>query len=194
MDQPENELHASWLRGATERFLDALTLLSNRLNAGLVPWAEKRDLGNRGMWALRRIRDGDLYPKTIANAMMVAPSMVTSDLQRLVNAGLARGEPDPHDRRRTQFHITEAGRAVSDEGFRIYEKVITRKLMEYDRNELENFFRILDDLAEQQWVDKMADAGDVQTPEPHPLGLIAELERTLGELKKQLIKNETNNE
>lgn len=146
--------------GPTSRLLNHLGAISYHLNAVVLGLAERHDLGPRGVWALRCIADGCVFPSEIADSMMVAPSLVTSDLKRLEKAGLAIGRIDGHDRRRYRFVLTETGRALLEEAYQLYETRVLRRLKTYDSLELLTFFKVLDDLSRERWRDADEEAAN----------------------------------
>jgi DNA-binding MarR family transcriptional regulator len=152
MSSKDRDMSAAMPPGPTSQLLNDLGKIIYRLNAVIRPLAERHDLGPRGMWALRCIADGKVYPSDIAAAMMVGPSLVTKDLQRLMEAQLVTRQPDPSDGRRSCFELTKKGRDLSMEGFSLLEKRVAPKLKSYDAKDLVSFLRILDDLSEEKWL------------------------------------------
>lgn len=77
--------------------------------------AMERELGVTGpqRLALRMVglRPG-ITPGALAELLWLHPSTLTGILQRLVDAGFVRREPDPRDRRRAHLHLTPEGEAI----------------------------------------------------------------------------------
>src|SRR5205085_743894 len=94
---------------------------------------------------------GDLYPSEIAARILVAPNLVTSDLQRLLAAGLAVRKPDEKDRRRIGYHVTDKGGALLDEMHRLYASRIDTRLATYAPAELATFFNVLERMSKESW-------------------------------------------
>jgi DNA-binding MarR family transcriptional regulator len=152
MNPKDPDRSAAMPPGPTSQLLDNLGKIIYNLNAVIRPLAERHDLGPRGMWALRCIADGKVYPSDIAAAMMIGPTLVTKDLQRLMEAQLVTRQLDLGDRRRSCFKLTKKGRDLVMEGFSLYEKRVTPKLKSYDPKDLASFLRLLGELSEEKWL------------------------------------------
>jgi DNA-binding MarR family transcriptional regulator len=65
--------------------------------------------------ALRRSGEPyELNPTELMSATMLSSGGVTKRLDRLAEAGLVEGRPDPNDRRGTLVRLTRKGRSVID--------------------------------------------------------------------------------
>lgn len=152
IDELPNEAPTPMPPGVTSRLLNNLAKLTTYLSAVQMPLAAMDDLGPRGIWVLRCIGDGVAYPSDIAQIMMVGPSLVTSDLQRLLKAGLLVRAANPADRRRIRYRLTDRGRSLLDAAFALYDGLVRPKFASHDPADVEAFFRILDDLSEPGWL------------------------------------------
>lgn len=89
--------------------LEGLAYASRPIFAGAREVTERYDLGPRGAFLLNLIAEGHCYPDKLAEKIKTLPSLITSDLARLKEAGLVSAAPCPNDRRRSKLALTEAG-------------------------------------------------------------------------------------
>jgi DNA-binding MarR family transcriptional regulator len=102
--------------GADESVQRVVTAV-HRLSRALNQWYDRQlaDLGvSSGEWAVlaelaRSVDGAPLTPSQLAVAANVAPSSMTHRLDRLVQRGLIRREPDPSNRTRVLVHLSDAG-------------------------------------------------------------------------------------
>ncbi len=92
-----------------------------RLMPRLQQWAastvqanrHEQDLSLRQLAVLYRIREGTVFPSSLARRLRISPAVVTGLLDRLEQRGYVRRRMDPVDRRRQRLELTERGQAIS---------------------------------------------------------------------------------
>ncbi|AAY81406.1 MarR family winged helix-turn-helix transcriptional regulator [Sulfolobus acidocaldarius] len=72
---------------------------------------------------LRGIKDGPKPMVELANKYLVTQASITSTVDKLEDMGLVRRERSQDDRRLVLIYITEKGKGVMEEGFRIYREL-----------------------------------------------------------------------
>jgi DNA-binding MarR family transcriptional regulator len=92
--------------------LEGLAYASRPIFEGAREVTERYGLGPRGAFMLNLIEEGICFPDKLADKLKTLPSLITSDLVRLKDAGLVTASPSQHDRRRSQLALTEAGEQV----------------------------------------------------------------------------------
>ena len=122
------------------------------------------DLSPHQARALRVVAESDgARLSDLARALRIAPRSATEVVDDLAAKGLVRREPSPSDRRAVLVHLTDSGRAVSDQVRRAREANSERffaRLSERDRADLSRILRrLMDDQPEART--------DIQVP-AHP--------------------------
>ncbi len=102
-------MHAALSWEELGRLIEGLAYSSRPIFAGAREVTERYDLGPRGAFILNLIQEGQCYPDKLAEKLRTLPSLVTSDLARLKEAGLISAAPCPGDRRRSKLALTESG-------------------------------------------------------------------------------------
>lgn len=85
----------------------------------------------------------DLTPKQLAEHLGFSTGAMTSLVDRLEQVGLARRLPHPTDRRSHLLELTEAGKAVVNEGGTLYIETFREALDGAELGELRDVFRAL---------------------------------------------------
>ena len=92
------------------RFLAGLWRLNRRVKQDVEPLlAERHDLDLRRYFVLQAIHRGHAYPKALAGALNLPPSLLSRYLEQLTKAGLVAREIDRADSRRIHLTLTPAG-------------------------------------------------------------------------------------
>src|SRR3954454_1538551 len=101
----------------TNELADRLLRLMPRLHqwAASTVQANRReqDLSLRQLAVLYMVREGAIFPGSLARRLRISPAVVTGLLDRLEQRGYVRRRMDPVDRRRQRLELTERGRAIS---------------------------------------------------------------------------------
>jgi DNA-binding MarR family transcriptional regulator len=121
------------------------------------------DLSPHQARALRVVAESDATrPTDLARALRIAPRSATEVVDDLAAKGLVHREPSPSDRRAVLVHLTDQGRAVSDQVRRARESNSERffaRLSQRDRADLSRILhRLMDDQPEAR--------ADIQWPAP----------------------------
>jgi DNA-binding MarR family transcriptional regulator len=135
--------HARLPSGPIGRLLASIGNLSNSLGAIHSRYAQNHDLGARGIWTLSAISEGHASPGAIARLLMVPPSVVSGDLNRLLDAGLIERRRDGSDGRRLVYSLTEDGSALLSGAHSIYVSILGDKMASYPPEEIERLLRVL---------------------------------------------------
>lgn len=91
---------------------ECMTFASRPLRDSAAALTQKHGLGPRGVHILAVIDAGAGYPLDIARAFDVGRSLITAELNRLIDAGLIRTRQSVADRRRTHLTLTSKGKKV----------------------------------------------------------------------------------
>ncbi|GAB3076976.1 MarR family winged helix-turn-helix transcriptional regulator [Nocardioides zeae] len=102
------ELRPGW---HTSETLEALRVLLDRGTAVHRVVARGAGLGDHEMAVLQHLVPGPVGPAEIARRLEVTSAAATGIVDRLVARGYAERRPHAVDRRRTEVHLTETGRA-----------------------------------------------------------------------------------
>lgn len=108
---------------------------------------EQFDLGPRGAWIMGMIGVGIDSPSGLADALRIGRSLATTELNRLSDAGLIEAQRGQGDGRRSQLHLTAAGREANDRLGHALTRFVNDRLTGYTRDELLLCARILRDFA-----------------------------------------------
>ncbi|MET0658311.1 MAG: MarR family winged helix-turn-helix transcriptional regulator, partial [Steroidobacteraceae bacterium] len=96
----------------------------------------------------RYIRRGDVYPSTLAAALVTSPSLVSAEINRLIAAKMVTRESAEHDGRRSRLTLTAKAHEVLAESQTVYEDVLKPILEEFSESERKTFFDILEALSQ----------------------------------------------
>lgn len=137
---PETEV-PGWDRiGA---LVDGLAYSSRPIHASVRDVRKKLGLGRRGPFILNLVSEGCEYPNELATKFRTSRSLITADLNRLIEAGLLTSAPAETDKRRTRLQLTEAGRIVCGNVRREMARIVTRNLVAYSDDETRLFMEML---------------------------------------------------
>lgn len=150
MSDSEDNGRRIWARlpsGPVGQFLASIGNLSTCLGAIHAGFSQEHDLGPRGIWMLSWISEGHGFPGYIAKAMKLPPSVVSGDLRRLVEAGLAVSERSGEDARRLCYSLTPPGAALLSEAHGLYVTALEDKIASYPAEDMRTMLRILYELS-----------------------------------------------
>ena len=125
------------------------------------PVAVEHCLGQRGTWILSLINNGVCFPGDLAIVLKIRPSLMTSEIGHLTEAGLVVVEPHPHDRRRSQLVLTPAGHAAHERVKSELTRTINHNLAGYSMDQIELFVRMLTDISRSQREGKIVRKGNI---------------------------------
>lgn len=94
------------------------------------------DLGPRGAWIVGLLEVGVNSPSGLTEVLCIGRSLVTAEINRLLQAGLVTGNQNARDGRRTVLALTEEGRRVSRELRQTVNDFVTSRLAGYSREEI----------------------------------------------------------
>lgn len=146
-DDSPDRIWARLPSGAVGRFLASIGNLSTCLGAIHAGFSQEHDLGPRGIWMLSWISEGHGHPGYIAKAMKLPPSVVSGDLRRLVEAGLAVSERSGEDGRRLCYSLTPTGAALLSEAHGLYVDALESKIASYPAEDVRTTLRVLYELS-----------------------------------------------
>jgi DNA-binding MarR family transcriptional regulator len=109
---------------------------------------EKYSLGPRGVWIIRLISNGKVYPLDITNVFRVGRSLISAELARLTEAELITSVRSAGDGRRTRLALTPAGEAVCQQVTGELRRLVEDQLAKYSREEMLFCARMLRDFRE----------------------------------------------
>jgi len=133
--------------GPIGRLLASVGNLSYLLDSIHSRYAQEHGLGARGVWTLSAISEGSTTPGDIARLMLLPPSVVSGDLNDLMDRGLIERRKDAGDRRRLIYNLTEEGQALLAGAHQVYVGVLGDMLESYPREQLDSLLRLLFDVS-----------------------------------------------
>lgn len=105
------------------------------------------DLGPRGAWIVGLLEVGVNSPSGLTDVLCIGRSLVTAEINRLLQAGLISGNQDASDGRRTVLALTEEGKQVSRELRQRVNDFVTGRLAGYSREAILAATALLQDFA-----------------------------------------------
>jgi DNA-binding MarR family transcriptional regulator len=103
-------------------------------------------LGRRGPAILALLTRGLRYPHELASIFQVGRSLISSELAKLIAAGLIISTPGESDRRRTELTLTQKGASVSELFTTGILTDIQQNLQAYSNEDLQLFSTMLNDV------------------------------------------------
>src|SRR3954451_19040295 len=100
-------------RSAAERLLRLLPRFQRWAATAVQARRGGEDLSLRQLAVLYLVREGAVFPSSLARQLRISPAVVTGLLDRLEQRGYLRRLADPSDRRRLRLTLTDAGLAAS---------------------------------------------------------------------------------
>src|SRR3954452_8095754 len=100
-------------RSAAERLLRLLPRFPRWAATAVQARRGGEDLSLRQLAVLYLVREGAVFPSSLARQLRISPAVVTGLLDRLEQRGYVRRRMDPGDRRRQRLELTENGLAAS---------------------------------------------------------------------------------
>lgn len=139
-------------------------------------------LGATSIALLTAVSDGDLRLGTLAEKLLVKPSVASRAVDALEEEGLVRRVADADDARARRIRITDAGRRHLDERRARYLDVIAHTLADWTPKDVEQAVRVLDRLetAVLQWTPALERAVQ-EGADPQPTSAAAD--KTLEDVK-----------
>jgi DNA-binding MarR family transcriptional regulator len=108
---------------------------------------EEYSLGPRGAWITRLISTGDVvFPLDLTKSFRIGRSLITAELNRLIEAGLIVYQKCPQDGRRVELKLTPLGQTVQQRVKDKLASLVTRSLASYGREDALLCARMLHDL------------------------------------------------
>jgi DNA-binding MarR family transcriptional regulator len=123
--------------------IEGLAYASRPIFEGAREVTERYELGPRGAFMLNLIQEGICFPDKLAEKLKTLPSLITSDLTRLKEAGLVTAAPSPQDRRRSQLALTEAGELVCNKLRGNIARIVSDNLADYSSEQQRLFSDML---------------------------------------------------
>ncbi|MFJ1454798.1 MarR family winged helix-turn-helix transcriptional regulator [Nocardia sp. N2S4-5] len=99
-------------------FLGAVTDVRRMIANLTLPVARRRGISERALGIVFLVHAGLDRPGLLVDFLSVLPSTITSDIEKLVAAGLLRRTLSPTDRRVTRLEVTRKGVAMQEESLR----------------------------------------------------------------------------
>ncbi|WP_024800146.1 MarR family winged helix-turn-helix transcriptional regulator [Nocardia sp. BMG51109] len=104
--------------GDIVEFLGAVTDVRRMISNLTLPVARKRGISERALGIIVLVYAGLDRPGLLIEYLNVLPSTVSSDVNKLVDAGLLRRKLSPADRRVSRLEVTRKGIAAQQESLR----------------------------------------------------------------------------
>ena len=125
--------------------ISGLALAQRPISAAARQVTRRFGLAPRGAFILNLISGGVTYPLELASALKVGRSLITAELGKLTEAGLITATPDRDDKRRSELALTPAGAAACEEVRGSMQRILTRNLRHYSREQILLFGAMLRD-------------------------------------------------
>lgn len=106
----------------------------------------KYGLRPRGPWILSLISNGARHPLELSKTLRVGRSLITAELERLVEAKLVETRPGQRDRRQVELSLTPEGETACEQVRTEMARIVARNLSVYSREEVRLFSRMLRDV------------------------------------------------
>ena len=119
--------------------------------------------------SLREWADGESV-HVLAAAMRVSHSRAVRVVDSLEEAGLARREPDPSDRRRALVRLEPPGRDLAERALDARSRVLLSSVVQLDVDALQDLERLLGALLDTTTVDVRAARGTCRLCDAHACG------------------------
>lgn len=115
---------------------EGLALSSRPLRFATQAITQEYSLGPRGAWMVLLISTGEVYPLDLTKIFQVGRSLITAELNRLVDAGLITYQQSTQDGRRVQLALTPVGQKVLERVKADTAKLVLDRLKAYSREEI----------------------------------------------------------
>jgi DNA-binding MarR family transcriptional regulator len=99
-------------------FLGAVMDVQRLLSSLTMPVADAYAISERGLGIIFLVHAGLDRPGLLHEYLNVLPSTITSDIDKLISAGLLRRKPSTTDRRTVQIEVTRKGARVQQESLK----------------------------------------------------------------------------
>lgn len=124
-------------------FCNLLGVAPRQLAIGREAITGRYDLGPRGAWIIGLLEVGVNSPSALTEALGIGRSLVTSEINRLLQADLMTGNQNAADGRRTVLALTAEGRRVSAELRATINELVTSRLAGYSREQVRDCTALL---------------------------------------------------
>jgi DNA-binding MarR family transcriptional regulator len=139
---------SQWLSDTELAFLfSVMGVAPRQLQEARKTVTDRYRLGPRGAWMLGMIKVGIDSPSALAERSRVGRSLVTTELNRLLDAGLITSRKESSDARRLKLSLTPEGEAASDQLAADMAVFASERLKAYTREEVLLCARILRDFS-----------------------------------------------
>lgn len=130
------------------RFCFAMAMAPRQLRLVAQRMTEAHSLGPRGVWILGLIQAAPLFPLDLTNILQIGRSLVSAELNRLVEAGLIVASKSADDGRRIELALTPLGKVVEADLTKEITKLMQGKLASYTHEEVMLCTRMLRDFCD----------------------------------------------
>jgi DNA-binding MarR family transcriptional regulator len=128
-------------------FLNAIGAAPRQMRHARQRLTEKYNLGPRGAWILGLVKSGVNSPSLLSDAFSIGRSLVTAELNRVVDAGLVNARKHDGDRRRVMLSLTAEGEAAARQLAIDVSEFVHERLAGYSKKEVQLCVRLLRDFA-----------------------------------------------
>jgi DNA-binding MarR family transcriptional regulator len=139
-------------------FLGAVMDVQRMISTLTMPVARDHAISERALGIIFLVHAGFDRPGLLHEYLNVLPSTITSDIDRLIGAGLLRRTPSNTDRRVTRIEVTPRGAGVQQESLNQLHEFFRAKVADVALEELQTCIATLRKLS-----------GVPQSPVPNPL-------------------------
>lgn len=136
---------------------EGLALSSRPLRFATQAITQEYSLGPRGAWMVLLISTGEVYPLDLTKIFQVGRSLITAELNRLIDAGLINYQQSTQDGRRVRLALTPLGEKICERVKTDTAKLVLERLRAYTREEVLLCARLLRDFRLPDTADQPAE-------------------------------------
>lgn len=115
---------------------EGLSLASRPMSLATKSITEEYSLGPRGAWIVLLVTAGEVFPMDLTKIFQVGRSLITAELNRLIDAGLITYRKSAVDARRIELALTPLGEKVCERVKAETAKLVLGRLKMYTRDEV----------------------------------------------------------
>lgn len=109
--------------------------------------AEEYGIGQRGPWIIGLIQRGTVHPSDVTDVLRIGRSLMTIELERLMQAGLIERRKSAEDGRKQELTLSPLGLGAYQRFIERLRDVVVERLAHYDSGDLAFCTRMLSDLS-----------------------------------------------
>jgi DNA-binding MarR family transcriptional regulator len=125
------------------QLMEGLAYAQRPIHAAVRDITRQLGLGPRGAFILNLVSSGTEFPNALATTLGTSRSLITADLNRLIEAGLIVSNPASDDKRMSRLQLTDAGRKACADIRECMARIVKRNLASYSEADIRMFSEML---------------------------------------------------